>query len=119
MKIQLAILILAYSLSNCAPFETAVALRTSQSDCPTIMVEAPKDIDGSELVFRVKMAGGNVTESLTYKWTVYGGKMKEGQDTSSVTITNFDLRRESVTVVVEVGGLPSKCATSASCTTSV
>jgi hypothetical protein len=84
------------------------------------MVEAPKDIDGSELVFRVKVSGGNLrSESLTYKWTVYGGEMKEGQGTPSVTITNFDLRKKSVTVVVEVEKLPLKCATSASCTISI
>ena len=120
MKTQLAILILVLSLCNYAPRLPAVALHTLQ-DCPTITVEAPKDIDGRELIFKVKVSGPKLTGStLTYKWSVYGGEMKEGQGTSSVTIVNFDLRRKSVTVVVEVGGLPANCkGNSASCTISV
>ncbi|HEY3040322.1 MAG TPA: hypothetical protein VGJ66_16415, partial [Pyrinomonadaceae bacterium] len=37
-------------------------------------------------------------EALRYKWTVHGGEREEGQGTPLVTITNFDLRKESVTV---------------------
>jgi hypothetical protein len=115
-----AILILGLSLCNCAYLLPAVALHSSQSDCPRITVEAPKDIEGRELIFKVKVSGRKLTDStLTYKWSVYGGEMKEGQGTSSVTIVNFDLRGKSVTVVVEVGGLPAKCkSNSASCTIS-
>src|SRR5688572_7331568 len=120
MKLQFATLILVLALCNYLHRLPGGALLSSHSDCPTIMVEAPTDVDGSELVFRVKVSGGQVTaESLSYKWTVYGGDLKEGQGTPSVTITNFDLRGQSVTAVVEVERLPLKCPTSASCTLSI
>ena len=57
-----------------------VALGASQSNCPSIAVEAPKDIDGPELIFKVKVSGGKLTENtLTYRWSVYDGEIKEGQ----------------------------------------
>jgi hypothetical protein len=98
---------------------SAFLSRASQSACPTVSVECPADIDKSELVFRVKLSGGNVTEGLTFKWTVHGGEIKEGQGTSCVSITNFNLPQKTLTVAVEVGGLPEGCASTASCSISV
>ena len=90
------------------------------SECPTLNVEAPKDVDKSELIFKAIVSGLKITNgSLKYKWSVDGGKMKDGQGTASVTIINFNLRKKSVTVVVEVEGLPARCVSRASCTISV
>jgi hypothetical protein len=63
MKFQLVALILVLGLCNYAHRLPGGALHSVQSDCPTIMVEAPKDIDGTELVFRVKISGGKLTLS--------------------------------------------------------
>jgi len=92
----------------------------SQSDCPSVTVDCSDDMDKSVVVFKAKLSEGKVPhQNLTYKWTVYGGEIKEGQGTSSVTITNFNLRHKSLTVVLEVGGLPEACSRKASCTISV
>lgn len=94
--------------------------RCSQTGCPTVSVECPADIDKSVLRFKVKISGEKVmNQALTYKWSVHGGEIKEGQGTSVVSITNFDLRKETLTVVVDVCGLPEGCGGNASCSVSV
>ncbi len=119
MKTLFAILLLVFMLWNSAIPSLGNRWPTEQSDCSTISVEAPENIDSRELIFKVKIAGGK-KETLTYKWSAYGGEIKTGQGTTSVTIVNFDLRRKSVTVVVELGGQPAKCESkTASCTISV
>ena len=97
----------------------AVYSSESQSVCPTIQVECTDDIDKKVLVFKAKLSGGDVSPSVTYKWSVHGGEIKDGQGTPTVTISNFTLRQKSLTVVVEVGGLPETCSSKASCTISV
>lgn len=100
---------------------TAASLsRNSQTACPTVAVECPSDIDTSVLRFKVTISGEKVTnQALTYKWSVHGGEIKEGQGTSVVSITNFDLRKNTLTVVVDVCGLPDGCGGNASCSVSV
>ena len=120
MRVQLlglVILICCVGQGNLAPPSLS---RSSQSACPTVAIECPADIDKSVLLFKVKISGENVTNrALTYKWHVYGGEIKEGQGTSAVSIINFDLRRKTLTVVVDVCGLPEGCAGNASCSISV
>jgi hypothetical protein len=98
----------------------ALLTLSSQSACPTVAIECPSDIDQNVLVFKVKISGEKLTNAaLTYRWTVYGGEIREGQGTSAVSITNFDLRKKTLTVVVDVCGLPDGCARKASCSISV
>jgi hypothetical protein len=113
MKFQLVALILVLGLSY--PAMPVSAPLGSQSDCPKVAVEAPTDVEAGEIVIKVKVSE-LPAESLTYEWTAVNGKLKEGQGTQSVTITNFDLRKKSLTVMVAVGGLPSKCSKTASVT---
>ena len=113
-------LILLVILGSDAHWLAGTALTGLLSECPTLNVEAPKDVDKSELIFKAIVSGPKLTNgSLKYKWSVDGGEMKDGQGTASVTIINFNLRKKSVTVVVEVEGLPARCASRASCTISV
>jgi hypothetical protein len=115
----LGLVILTWCLGQGNPTPASLA-RSSQSACPTVAVECPSDIDKSVLVFKVKIAGEKLANSaMTYKWSVHGGEIREGQGTSAVSITNFDLRKKTLTVVVDVCGLPEGCAGNASCSISV
>lgn len=119
MKTLFAVLLLVFMPWNSVSSSPGNQWSTDQSDCSDISVEAPENVDGRELTFKVKIVGGK-KETLTYKWSAYGGEIKSGQGTRAVTIVNFDLRRQSVTVVVEIGGQPAKCELrTASCTISV
>lgn len=120
MRVQLlglVVLICCMGHGNPTP---ALLSTGSQSDCPTVAIEYPGDIDQSVFKFKVKISGGKMTyQALTYKWTVVGGELEEGQGTPSVSIINFDLRKKSLTVSVIVSGLPEGCDGSAACSISV
>jgi len=101
-------------------YSSAVALTSSQSACPTIAVDCPDDVwSKSVVVFKAKITGGKIADAtLTYKWSVTGGEIKEGQGTPNITITNFNLKKQSLTVGLEVGGVPENCSARASCSIS-
>ncbi len=52
---------------------------SSQSECPSISVDCPDDMEKSVVVFKAKISGGRFNhQALTYKWVVSGGEIKEG-----------------------------------------
>ena len=53
MKLQYLTLILVLGLCNYVHRLPGSGSPSSQSDCPTVMIEAPKDIEGSELRLQV------------------------------------------------------------------
>ncbi|HKO96602.1 MAG TPA: hypothetical protein VJU86_06410 [Pyrinomonadaceae bacterium] len=113
----LLILICCFGHGDLAPASIA---RSSQSACPKLAIEYPHDLDTSEFRFKVKVEGEKVAnQALTYEWTADGGEIKEGQGTSLVRIVNFDLAKKSLTVIVNVRGLPQGCSGYASCTISI
>src|SRR5437660_3366262 len=94
MKGPVLSLILLMILGIDAHWLAGSALTSLPSECPTLNVEAPKDVDKSELIFKAIVSGPKLTNgSLKYKWSVDGGEMKDGQGTASVTIINFNLRK--------------------------
>jgi len=101
---------------------TGFLLQEPQSRCPKIQVDAPPAIDADKgtLAFTVKLLGGDGTiPALTFKWTVHNGEISEGQGTATVTVINFDLCKKTLVALIEVGGLPEGCATTASSSMSV
>ena len=124
---QLLSLMLLISLAERAPFNLPLVLRasplavtTTRSRCPKVIVECPEDFSKDHLIFKAKLLDSSVPEqSLTYKWTVHGGEIKDGQGTASVTVINYDLIKMSLHATVEVGGLPKSCVNQNTCTTSV
>ena len=92
----------------------------SQSKCPKIWIEAPIYVDQRVLPFKVHLSGGDCTlPTPTYKWAVHGGEIKEGQATTSITVINFDVCKKTVTALIDVGGLPEGCSSTASASISV
>ncbi len=100
-------------------YSTAVpqaALRTGAEDCPTISVSCPADANPGEPVrFNALVTGGKRVGSLSYRWTVVGGRIKSGQGTNTIEVEPSDADHGALTGSVDIGGIDSKCAHSASC----
>ena len=83
------------------------------AQCPAISVIGPPGITmpGERMIFRVD--GG--TSDLRYAWSVSHGTIIEGQGTPAITVaTDKTMFGVNVTAKVEISGLPSNCATTAS-----
>ena len=89
--------------------------------CPNIyIVECPGlDRKDDTYTIMVKVEGVNPDQKLTYHWTVYGGELKSGQGTSSITVKVGDLRKETFTARVKVCGVPEGCSNTASCSVAI
>ena len=115
MKGHFLNLALLLGLGGHSFFAPPVVPQDSRSDCPRVEVECPEDDREDTLTFRVRLRGGQAPPKLTYKWRVSGGEIKEGQGTPCVVITNVDLSKETLHVIVDVGGLPDGCGGNAAC----
>lgn len=96
-------------------FASASAAQTSQNaTCPTFDVSGGGVIEhGSPFTFTVNFKEDYDLSKLSFKWTVSGGKLFEGQGTTSIAVTDFR-SSENVTATIEVKGLPEGCANTAS-----
>jgi hypothetical protein len=90
---------------------------TAVAECPQLVVSCPDELPDADkpYVAKARITGADPNQKLTYKWTVHGGEIVDGQGTESVNIRITD-RRKGVTATVEVGGLPENCSNTASCT---
>ncbi len=85
-------------------------------DCPKISVYSPISVKaGEEMVFTVNVSGSN----LTYNWSISAGTIESGQGTTTIKVNTTGLAGQSVTATVELGGLPLKCASVSSSTSSI
>ena len=74
-----------------------------------------EDVDPWTLSFSAKVSDWAKEQSPTYKWTVSGGEIIEGQGTSSIKVDTSGLERgTNVFATVEVGGLYQYCVRSVS-----
>ncbi len=78
-------------------------------ECPTISVSSSKKtVNKGELIeFKVDVNGGTQDE-VKYNWTVENGIIFEGQGTLAIKVQV--LTGESVTAIVEIGGLCDSCS---------
>lgn len=85
-----------------------------QDGCPTISVLGPSEIvPVGEIAKYIAVVGGTEDEKhrLEYSWTVSSGAIVRGQGTTSIEVRQPN---QSLTVTVEVIGLPKGCSYSAS-----
>lgn len=85
-------------------------------ECPSISVSspsAPADA-GDTLIFTVDVKGGS-QKSVNYNWIVSAGEIVEGQSTSNILVkTSPDLKGQTITATVELGGIGVFCQNTAS-----
>jgi hypothetical protein len=88
--------------------------------CPTIAVTCPDNVEaGTQVNFTVNSVMGNLRVPLTFKWTVSGGTIVEGQGTDFITVVSNNLEEKTVQATVEVGGIDSACDNKASSATEI
>jgi hypothetical protein len=83
--------------------------------CPEIMVTGPATTvqPGDDMNFYVTV-GNRLTSDYKYRWTINGGFILNGQDTSMIRVGTGGLANLNITASVMIGGLPEGCANSAS-----
>jgi hypothetical protein len=100
-------------------FAVAASAQTNQtSDCPTVDVSGGGIIQpGESMTFTVNVEKFDLTK-LSFKWTVSGGEILEGQGTLSIKVLKKN-DVENTTATVEIEGLPEGCQSTESETGSV
>lgn len=82
----------------------------SEADCPAIQVKAPDSVSqGTKAKIAATLVGGSSTP--TYKWSVSAGSVASGQGTNMITVDTTGLSGSSVTATLQIGGVPTQCAT--------
>jgi hypothetical protein len=96
--------------------EISVELNTSSCDppCNTVSVTCPETVSEGESATFAATVGGEPPEKLTYHW-ISNGKLIPGQEEPELKIKAVGLPGDSITVVVEVGGIDPACSRQASC----
>lgn len=116
---RLVVVLLAVASALSTHVQAAAAQARTTGGCPTIIVSCPDWGSGPTLTFSASVAGPDPNIKPTFNWTVTAGVITGGQGTPSITVDMAGLEGRSFTATVEVGGLPSACAGSASCTINV
>lgn len=123
LSILLTISVHNFMASGWVLQSTRLSTPPQGSNCPVVTVSCPDDVTDKEtLIFKVQISEAkNAGRNLTYKWSVSGGEIKDGDGTPSITVVNFldAMKKEALRVSVEVGGLPEGCGNEASCTTAL
>ena len=78
--------------------------------CPSVSVSCPSEADSKQpIVFEATVSGGDKESKPTYTWSVTAGKTIGGQGTKKIVVDASDLRGQSITATVTVGGYDPKC----------
>jgi hypothetical protein len=86
--------------------------------CPMVVVSCSEQVDqGTATTFASNVTTGSPPPKLTWNWTVNFGKIVEGQGGSMITVDTTNLKSDSITATVEVGGIDPACSRTASCST--
>jgi hypothetical protein len=85
----------------------------SEEDCPTIFVSGPAGIPekGELEVYTVSVDPVRTAIDSSYRWSISAGEIVSGQGTKQIKVRRG---RDSLTVTVDVLGLPNGCSFSAS-----
>jgi hypothetical protein len=88
--------------------------------CPTVSVSAPEQVDqGTGATFSANVYIGSPPPRLTWNWTVDFGKILEGQGTPMIVVDTNNVKSETITATIEVGGIDPVCNRTASSSTRV
>lgn len=102
------------ALAALAPAGPDAQAADSPVSCPIITVSCPDQPAAAGPVrFTANVIARDPSVTPTFKWTVSGGKIISGQGTGEIAFEEDG--RGSYTATVDVGGYPSSCRTSASC----
>jgi hypothetical protein len=91
------------------------ATPASQENCPTISVSCAYDFGHEESKIFTASIDGILAETIRYDWAVSSGTILEGQGTATIKVDVSAVGRQAITATVTVHGLPTSCATKASC----
>src|SRR4051794_14478107 len=85
--------------------------------CPSIAVDCETVIpqQGNMYTVTAHITYADPNLNLTYNWSVSAGIIIGGQGTSTITIDLTGTTGQTLTAIVEIGGLDSTCANTASC----
>lgn len=86
--------------------------------CPSITVECPADFlqPGEPFTIKANVTDADPSLNLTYNWSVSAGTITSGQGTSTIIMDTTGTTGQTITATLEVTGLDSTCANTASCT---
>ena len=91
-------------------------IRGSQENCPRVSVSCPAEVKkGEPITFTVSVSGGNPNVVSVFSWEVFGGRIVQGQGTSSIKVDTTNFGGLSPTAAVTISGFDSACARTASC----
>lgn len=85
--------------------------------CPSIRVECPTNIlqPGDPFTVTANVTDADPKLNLIYRWSVSAGIIAGGQGTPTITMDTTGTGTETITATVEIEGLDSSCANTASC----
>src|ERR1044071_2975622 len=85
--------------------------------CPVISVSCPSVVDSKQpVVFEATVFGADPELKLSYTWSVTAGKIISGQGTKKIEVDASNIRGQSMTATVTVGGIDPRCiGNTASC----
>lgn len=88
-------------------------------ECPQLNIEAFENAVNRKpfLNFTVKVEGGDIQGTPSYKWTVSAGKIVEGQGTPTIKIDAQGAKE--IIAIVEIGGVCDECPRKATFTTKI
>ena len=92
--------------------------QSTQEVCPTISVSCPSEVGIGELIEFKAVMSGNPGVLPIYRWSVSVGEIVEGQGTPVIKVRTLDKSGKTITGTVQVDGLDTACARTASCSMS-
>jgi hypothetical protein len=82
----------------------------SAEDCPAIQIKAPDSVSqGTKARVTAVLVGGRLPP--TPKWSLSSGAIASGQGSLSIDVDTAGLSGSHVTATLDLGGLPTECAT--------
>ncbi|HZE70399.1 MAG TPA: hypothetical protein VE135_12845 [Pyrinomonadaceae bacterium] len=82
--------------------------------CPNVSIVCPDQVAVDQpITFTAALAGGSGNVAANYSWSISGGRIVEGQGTTSIIVDTKGLAGQTIRAEFLVNGYPSEC--SASC----
>ncbi|MGI9165161.1 MAG: hypothetical protein ACR2G5_02030 [Pyrinomonadaceae bacterium] len=82
--------------------------------CPNVLITCPDRVVANEpLTFSATATGGSGNVTPVYRWTVSGGRIIQGEGTTSIKVDTTGLGGQTIKATFSVDGYPQVC--SASC----
>jgi hypothetical protein len=120
-KLLLLTLVASITATTSNPESAVISRRAPATvECPKIQVTCSDPFDEkTPLTFQVHVQGVDPNKKLKYSWFVSQGRVKSGQNTSSIVVDSTGTVRQGLTATVVICGLPDECENEASCTTAI